>query len=380
MTHILIQSGSATGGPVPRTLNLDTVFLNPNTFYDVLLQYAHTNTLTIDRFINPNTFFDLVLQHITVTSLTITEFVNPHTFYDIQLVALPFVPVNTETTDILAETTGDYTTTRKIQIDTLITQLKTAGVWSKLDWFCGAMFMANEHDSLIDWTQPTRSLVIDGTPTFTPFGGWQGMASLNNSKLKSGWEPTDGPHSTSTSFTLFVHVESMAAENNAQLAGNWQRSSGGGPTAPEGTFITLNAAANTVFAGANVNAFDGISAGVFTGVPATFAVTRSGTTIEAARNGVSLGTDAAATHFERTHADGLCILGSATGATAGRAFNGFITYGGWGAVLTLSELAAVDTAVLVALDPPEVVVDGLLVDGSDHWLIVDGAGNYLKVR
>jgi hypothetical protein len=380
MTHILIMSGSATGGPVARTLTLDTMFQNTNTFYDVLLEYVTAHTLTIDRFNNPNTFYDLVLQHITVTSLTATEFVNPNTFYDLILAAVPYVPVNAEITALLTHTTGVYSTTRKIQMDTLVTRLKSAGVWSKLDWFCGAMFMANEHDSLIDWTQPTRSLVIVGTPTFTDFTGWQGMASINNSKLASGWEPTDGPHSTALSFTLFVHVESMAAENNAQVAGNWQRSSGGGPTAPEGTFITLNAPANTVFAGANVNAFDGISAGVFTGVPATFAVTRSGGTIEAARNGVSLGTDAAATHFERTSTDGLSILGSATGVTAGRAFNGVITYAGWGAALTLAELAAVDTAVTVALLPPSVIVDALLVDGAGNWLIVDAAGNYLKVR
>jgi hypothetical protein len=119
----------------------------------------------------------------------------------------------------LTHTTGVYSTTRKIQMDTLVTRLKAAGVWSKLDWFCTAlMFMADEHDSLIDWTQPTRSLEIVGTPTFTPFSGWQGMTSLNNSKLKSGWQPTDGPHSTALSFTLFAHVESMAAENNAQAS------------------------------------------------------------------------------------------------------------------------------------------------------------------
>jgi hypothetical protein len=80
VTHILVTSGSATGGPVARILTLDQ-FQNVNTFNDILLQYVAAHTLVIDRFVNPNTFYDVVLQHITVTLLNATEFVNPNTFY-----------------------------------------------------------------------------------------------------------------------------------------------------------------------------------------------------------------------------------------------------------------------------------------------------------
>jgi len=376
MTHILIMSGSATGGPVPRTLELD-LFSNLTTSDAVLLQYVERDELTLDRHTNVSTFDDVEIEVVIITQLTLDTYTNTNTFDDIALENLPFDPENTETEDLLAEVTGDYPTTRKIQIDALISELKTAGVWSKLDWFCGAMFMANEHDSLLDWTQPTRSLVKVLTPTYTPYGDWQGMTALNNSKLKSGWQPTDGPNATLTSFALFIRVNSTAAENNLQLAGSWNRSAGPGPTAPEGTFITLNAVTGTWDAGANVNAFDGVSGAALTGVPATFAVTRNGTAVAAVRDGVVVASDTAATTKNRTHADGLSILGSATGLSAGRAFNGTISYGGWGGYLTPSELAAVDAAVVTALLPPSTISGVWLLDDDNNYL-ANAADDYVE--
>jgi hypothetical protein len=73
-----------------------------------------------------------------------------------------------------------------------------------------------------------------------------------------------------------------------------------------------------------------------------------------------VGTDTAATHFERTHAERLVYTRKRHGATAGRAFNGFISYAGWGAFLTPSELGAVDAAITAAFLPIEVVTDGVV--------------------
>ena len=48
---------------------------------------------------------------------------------------LPFDPVNDETEGLLTAFTGSYTTTAKRQMDRLVTELKSAGVWGKLDWY-----------------------------------------------------------------------------------------------------------------------------------------------------------------------------------------------------------------------------------------------------
>lgn len=385
MTHILVTSGSPTGGPIPRTLSLG-VFQNVSTFPPVTLTYITAGTLTLtDRHTNVSTFFNVTLESRVVQTLTLgAAFQNVSTFPALTLANLPFVAVNAETTALLAACTYSYNTTQKIQIDTLITNLKSAGVWADLDWYYGGNFMGNVHDSLLDWTNPTRSLVVVGTPTFLPFVGWQGMPSFNNSKLKSGWQPTDGPHSSLASFTLFIRIVAMSGENNNQAAGNWSRSAGPGPTAPVGTFITVMGADNDWDAGANVNAFDGITgAALGAGVPATLAIVKNGATQEAFRNGASAGTDTTATSANRTSPEGLCILGSADGTGAGRAFNGLLAYGGWGAALTGGELAAIDAAVTNALLPPAAgptTTDALFTDDANNWLVVDDAGNYLQVQ
>ena len=53
---------------------------------------------------------------------------------------MPFEPVNDETDTLIAAFTGSYTTTAKRQIDSLITELKSAGIWSKLDWYGNALW------------------------------------------------------------------------------------------------------------------------------------------------------------------------------------------------------------------------------------------------
>lgn len=378
MTHILIMQGTATGGPAARTLNLATV-TNDQAFDALVLTYVEHATLTLTRVTNANTFDTPDLELVAVSELTATVVTNVNTFDTPALALLPFEAENAETTALLAVFTGDYSTTRKIQLDRMIGGLKTAGVWSKLDWFYGGKFTANEHDSLVDWTTPARSLVKVGSPTYTAFVGWQGVTpATTNAKLKSGWNVGDGPHSTGTSLTLFMQVESEANENNMQVAGAFQNSSPG-PSAPVGTFLILNNLSGNFSGGANTVAFDGVSGAAVAGPPNCYSVVRNGGTVNVYADGVIKGTDAVAGSGGFTHADGFCILGTPTAFGAGRAFNGLVSYGGWGGALTAGELAAVVAAVAAALAPvdPDAGLEGVLLINDDLDYLGDESGDYV---
>lgn len=349
MTHILVTSGSATGGPVPRTLDL-TFFQNDNTFNGAVLQYTFTSFSAIDRYNNPNTFYDHVLELVLLTELTLTHFANANEFFDAELAALPYDPVNDETEDLLAEFTGTYSTTLKIQMDTFITELKDAGVWAELDWFSCARFAVNEHDSLVDWTQPTRSMVKVGGVTFTPFVGWQGATPATaDARLTTGYDPGDGPHGTATDLTVFAKITSIAAENGMQPFGVWRRITGGGPSTPDGIFLDLNVVSNSGFGGVNVNSGQGNTSFVGAGV-GVWGITRGGGTTKTIKDGVDLESDAVSTTSGYTVADGISFAGSA--GLAKRAFNGVQEYVGIASALSAAQLGAIEAALAIALLPP----------------------------
>lgn len=62
-------------------------------------------------------------------------------------------------------------TTRKGHINTLVTALKTAGIWTLLDHFVVCANTAAA-DGLLDWKNPSTPWVTDGTPTFTSDRGY----------------------------------------------------------------------------------------------------------------------------------------------------------------------------------------------------------------
>lgn len=380
MTHILVLQGTPSGGPPPRTLTLD-LFQNVNTSYGVVLQYVNRNTLTLDRFNNAQTFYDVELETVDVTELTLGAHANTNTFYDVALQALPYEPDNAETDTLLAAFTGTYTTSRKIQIDRFITSLKGSGAWAQLDWFVCGRLTVNEHDSFVNWINPAQSLAKAGTPnpTYTAEVGNYGGLSTQSGHLKSGWNPTTGPHATTTSCTLFAKVASVANQNGLQLAGNFEYSSPG-PSAPTGTWIILNPLSGNWNCGVNCFAFDGVSGAAWPGVDKVFAVTRDGAgLITASVDGVSAGTDPTAGHYERTSSDGMSIVGTPAGFLAGRAFPGVVEYAGWGAALSLAQLAGVVTAFATALLPPEVgsSFSGVLLINDDNDYLGDESGDYV---
>ena len=111
-----------------------------------------------------------------------------------------------------------YTTTAKRQIDHLITELKSAGIWSKLDWYGNALWATTEHDALLNWTNPAQTLTKVGGASWVPGQGLKGVNPMTDAgRYKSGWNVGDGPHSTRhvVRDVLQDHVHRCAAGQHA---------------------------------------------------------------------------------------------------------------------------------------------------------------------
>jgi hypothetical protein len=382
--HVYILSGTQSGGTDPRTLSLDTIHDNSAALvsYGATLQYVVPRSLTLDTFQNVPTSFGVTLQNIVVRTLTLTTIFDNATdlvTYGVELALVPFVPDNTETTDLLTFFDQVYPTSDKRQIDTLITQLKNAGVWTKFDWYGNAHWAKSEHDALVNWKDVTKTLVKVGDASWVEGAGLEGESpTTSNSRYKSNWQIADGPHATATSFAFFVSITAIAApENGMQPIGVWRRDFGG-PSTPNGSFLSLSILANSGFAGANLMSGNGntsFAAGTGIGV---WGVSHSGTSQITVKDGATLETDVVSGSASYTDPDGMSVAGSA--GTAKRSFPGTEVYWGWGSALTALEFAAIESGYAAALLPPEVITNALIVDDGLDYLVVDDDGNYLKVE
>lgn len=72
-----------------------------------------------------------------------------------------------EATTLFAAMTSSPDSARKGLIDTAIVCLKTNGVWAKEDWLV-VMAAGNSHDGLLNWKDPSKTLSIAGSVTFSP--------------------------------------------------------------------------------------------------------------------------------------------------------------------------------------------------------------------
>jgi hypothetical protein len=387
--HLYIMSGTQTGAIDPRTIELDTIHDNSAiafTSYNVTLEYVARRNLTLDDTFNNAVdlvTYGVTLSHIVVTPLTLTLFDNSTALetYEVELALVPFVPDNTETTDLLNEFDQTYNTTDKRQIDTLITQFKNAGVWTKFDWYGNAHWAKSEHDALLNWKFPaTQTLVKVGTASWELNVGLKGVAPvISDSRYTSGWQIADGPHATATSFAFFVNItEIPVAMNGLQPIGVWKRITGGGPSTPDGAFLSLSTIANSGFAGANLMNGNGNTSFAASDGLGVWGVSHSGSSQITVRDGLTLETDTVSGTADYTDPDGMSVAGSA--GLAKRSFPGTEVYWGWGSALTALEFAAIEAAYQTALLPPIVIIDALFVDDDEDWLVVDDDDNYLQTE
>lgn len=379
MTHVLILQGTQSGSPDVRSLSL-TAVQNAQSFGNPHLTYVARRALTLTRVVNANTIAAKTLSRITVRTLTLARVVNVNSFGAQQLAQVPFVPANAETTALLLNFDQTYTTTEKIQMDTLITRLKSAGVWAKLDWYGTARWAKSEHDALIDWTQPTRSLTKVGSASWTLGVGLTGVNPMtSDSRYKSGWEVGDGPHSTTTSFAFFCNITAISVPQNGMLPmGVWKLDIGGGPATPNGSFLSLSISANSGFAGANLmngNGNTSFAPGTGLGV---WGVSRSGGSQITVKDGATLESDVVTGTASYSDPEGMSVAGSA--GLAKKSFPGTQIYWGWGAALTALEFAGIESAYQAAILPPVVITDALFVDDAEDWFVVDDSDNYLQTQ
>ncbi len=84
--------------------------------------------------------------------------------------------------------TTPQTNARKYLINTLISSLKTAGVWTKLDCLY-VLAAADSQAALVNWKNPgTFNLTAAGSPTFSADDGYTGDAS--SASLATGFTPS----------------------------------------------------------------------------------------------------------------------------------------------------------------------------------------------
>jgi hypothetical protein len=368
VTHILILQGTPTGAPLPALFH-PTRVVNVSGFGDARVDHRIPNELHPARIANQRRFGAPTLRVVHVTELSQTRVVNANIFGASALSALPFEPVNDETDALIAAFTGSYTTTAKRQIDHMITELKSAGIWSKLDWYGNARWATTEHDALLNWTNPAQNLTKVGGASWVPSQGLKGVNPMTDVGLyKSGWNVGNGPHSTATSFAMFCKIASIdVPQDNMQPMGLFELNTPG-PSAPNGSFLILSINSNSGSGGANVLPFNGNTGFAVGDGLGVWGVSRSGGTNITVKNGATLDADAVSGVSTYTHADGICVAGSGPGFGAQRSFPGTQLYWGWGTALTASEFASIEAAFRTITLPPGVVSDALLINDAEDYL------------
>jgi hypothetical protein len=374
VTHILILQGTPTGAPLPVAIQI-TRFTNGQHFGGTRVDFRVPNELHPARVVNAQAFRSLVVRNKVVYQLGLTRLSNISSVGAPSAVALPFDPANSETEVLLAALTGTYDTIAKRQIDRLITELKSGGVWGKLDWYGNAHWATSEHDGLLNWVNPAQTLTKVGGASWVIGEGLKGVSPMTDSgRYKSGWNVGDGPHSTPTSFAMFCKVTSVDVPQDVMQPMGLFEYSTPGPSAPNGSWIILSISAGNGNAGANClpfNGNDGFAVGDGTGVWCT---SRSGSLNKTFRNGVEIASSSLTSGpSSYAHADGICAAGSGSGFLAQKSFPGTQLYWGWGPALTAAEAGVLEEAFQESLLPPssDNVTGSLIVDDDNNYLLGD---------
>jgi hypothetical protein len=125
-------------------------------------------------------------------------------------------------------------------------------VWTKFDWYGNAYWAKSEHDALVNWKDVAQSLVKVGSASWTMGAGLSGVSpTTSNSRYKSAWNVGDGAHSSATNFAFFSKITAIdVPQDGMQPMGVWKRVTGGGPSTPDGVFLSLSILSGTGFSGA----------------------------------------------------------------------------------------------------------------------------------
>lgn len=123
---------------------------------------------------------------------------------------LPTFAYQSETETLAAAMTVPPTARRKKTMDYTIRTLKDAGIWAKLKhfWHVGT----DQQSSLLNWKDPTKSMTLQGAPTFAANLGFTGSATA---ALKSGIFLDDLPLDSASMAIFSTATSALQIANDA---------------------------------------------------------------------------------------------------------------------------------------------------------------------
>jgi len=155
-----------------------------------------------------------------------------------------------EATALFARMTTPPTETRKGQINTLITSLKTAGVWTKLDVFY-VFAAADQQAALLNWKGDTNNATAVNSPSFVADSGFKSDGSTS-------WVNTHyNPYVDSVNFSILSAHISVYVVTNAGVGDKFDIGVVHYTTDYSNTFINSNDGGSRILGGICIDGFYG---------------------------------------------------------------------------------------------------------------------------
>lgn len=228
--------------------------------------------------------------------------------------------VEAETTTLLAAMTSSPDASHQGYINTLIAALKTAGVWSKLDWFW--VPLGDEHDTLLNWKNPAQTSTNVSSVSFSSYSGFTANGTIQY--ISSGFNPsTAGGNFAQNSACMFAWGTKTAQDVSGTM---------GAPNDALAGYVIVPRFSDDNFYG-RINSTNYDSASNAAGNAGLFLLSRTASTgYVVYRNGASF-----ATMTETSIALGNVTLGWMKHASVIPSHSGLVRAGGFGAGLTSTE-------------------------------------------
>lgn len=163
----------------------------------------------------------------------------------------------TESCTLFAQMTSSPDATRKGLINTAIGCLQSNSLWTKEDWIV-VMAAGNQHDALLDWANPSKTLSVVGSVTFTTDLGFKLTASSVGNHLLFPELLNAGTNLYALNDAHFsVYVNAFAFKNFSALissGSNNYNTSLGQQNATNAFFGSINTTAITLTTGVDATA------------------------------------------------------------------------------------------------------------------------------